>query len=214
MRGSVELDVTTGGIKVVANNRKSQVQVHGIVMIVVWGLVAPFAILMKRFGGRWDMGKIGKYPVPFVVHVGFLVGVVVLTVVVTALALKQFQSGTIKGHKPIAITLLAVCGVQILMNICRPAPDAPSRVYFNIPHRTLGVGIYILATVQLFVGIRNYEVLYNDSHYANVLRVIASVFISFAFVLAIVLHIFTKVRKDEVNAPDNESPYPDSGPRK
>ncbi|KAG7247340.1 hypothetical protein CRUP_013224, partial [Coryphaenoides rupestris] len=56
-------------------------------------------------------------------------------------------------------TVLALCVLQPIMAVLRPAPDSPRRYLFNLGHRMTGTLVQIVAVVCIYLGFQQQALL-------------------------------------------------------
>eukprot|EP01063_Lacrimia_lanifica_P028471 TRINITY_DN4158_c0_g2_i9.p1 TRINITY_DN4158_c0_g2~~TRINITY_DN4158_c0_g2_i9.p1 ORF type:complete len:551 (+),score=110.55 TRINITY_DN4158_c0_g2_i9:79-1731(+) len=129
-----------------------KVKVHAIFMLVLWGVLAPCGVLVKRFGALCMPGN-----TPYFAHGGIMVVVVLATTVMAALAFSDLRGGS--AHKGLGVTVFAVMWVQVILAAGKAAlgQDASTAKYVGLGHAVLGSAVHILAVAQMLVGARDYN---------------------------------------------------------
>ena len=143
---------------------------HGGMLLLAWLWLAPMAALIKRhaatvpFLAPFLTAKVGgKYPVAFLLHGGLMLLAVLLTCIAVGIALGRFDSRAQYGHGTIGVIVLLLALWQPLPALlCRPDHGSPRRSLFNRVHRTGAGALLLLAVVNVFLGIRNFDLLWDQ----------------------------------------------------
>jgi len=165
------VNMLTGGVVAEAPTGPDSVRAHGVLQLLAWIFLAPIGILIKRLGTRSPRlkgMKVAGLPVAFVAHAAMMGVAVLFCLGAVVLALADFPgTGRAKyGHGTIGLIVCACACVQPFPALlCRPDPekDPARRRIFNLGHRGLGMFTLLLAIVCTFLGICNYEQLWDAS---------------------------------------------------
>eukprot|EP01063_Lacrimia_lanifica_P028467 TRINITY_DN4158_c0_g2_i2.p1 TRINITY_DN4158_c0_g2~~TRINITY_DN4158_c0_g2_i2.p1 ORF type:complete len:550 (+),score=109.60 TRINITY_DN4158_c0_g2_i2:79-1728(+) len=151
-RGSKTVDFATGtaiAVVVVPSNVKT----HAIVMSLLWGILAPCGVLVKRFGPLCMPGK-----VPYFTHSGVMLVVLLATTVAGALAFSDMHGSS--AHQKLGATVVAVMWVQVLLAAGKAVlmgGNESAAKYVGVGHAVLGSVLHIVAVAQMLVGVRDYN---------------------------------------------------------
>eukprot|EP01060_Flectonema_neradi_P036272 TRINITY_DN692_c0_g1_i8.p1 TRINITY_DN692_c0_g1~~TRINITY_DN692_c0_g1_i8.p1 ORF type:complete len:893 (+),score=193.31 TRINITY_DN692_c0_g1_i8:46-2724(+) len=160
-RGSSTVDFVSGTAQVVVGEHNfDDARTHGGAMIFIWAYWVPLAMFMKGVGPLFLKGKVGDFPIPFVIHTTMMVIAMILTTVFAAMALEKFHGDTDYSHRELGIAILAIGWVQVLGGIAKPGNDSSFRKYWGMGHMFMGTTILLMAIFQMFYGIENVKDLY------------------------------------------------------
>eukprot|EP01061_Rhynchopus_euleeides_P046778 TRINITY_DN9048_c0_g1_i3.p1 TRINITY_DN9048_c0_g1~~TRINITY_DN9048_c0_g1_i3.p1 ORF type:complete len:945 (+),score=336.51 TRINITY_DN9048_c0_g1_i3:52-2886(+) len=223
VRKSVELSLVSAVVTDTTRaSDQDKVKTHAGLMVVVWGFLVPFGILLKRHLPLVTDAEVAGLPLPFVLHAAVMCVAIVLTVAMVALALDQFTNDTTKSHREVGIAALSGCVLQIVMQVAKPAADSPRRIFFTVAHVLVGAATLLLCTVQLFTGAHNYERIYQDKAFADDMRITVLVGLCVFAVAFVALQVVQIVRprtsanlkqtspdsEDRVSSPTPRDPTP------
>ena len=133
--------------------------IHAYSMMAMWGVAAPAAILITRFGRYSNPNDLPKgaavgalKPAAYKWHLALQVCVVIVTVASCAIGLfKIGGGGGPSTHKILGIVVTAIAGVQFVLGaLCRPKPDADMRWMWNFFHHWLGRAAVVCAWCDEF----------------------------------------------------------------
>ncbi|KAL3841488.1 hypothetical protein ACJMK2_019626 [Sinanodonta woodiana] len=137
-------------------------KVHGSLMIVAWILLASIGIVMPRFYKPvWPDSRIFGEKVWFQIHracmvlVLFLVAASFIIIFIEADGYSETALWTNlqKAHPILGIIIMALTVINPVMALFRPHPDEPRRKIFNIAHFGVGTVAFILAIINIFIGV-------------------------------------------------------------
>jgi len=154
-------------------NYSNTIKVHAIVNAIAWLILSDLAIFIVRlFRGR--KLKIGRVVIPIqMIHGLIMLMVIIMSVIVTALALKEFLhsygSAKTTGVRRrdfhylnglvilflILITLLS--GIFALIFLARYKKDPSSRLIIKRVHQVLGYLLYLDAKANIITGVMLYD---------------------------------------------------------
>ena len=153
-KGSFSVNLTTG--KVVDAGQLGLKVLHGVLMTVAWLVLAPLALLVKRYGVKVFKMNIRQY----YFHAGAMLFVVVMTTVSVLIARGNDFSVGYHGHG----TYMAVL-IIVLMSL-NPAigiggyifvrdPNHPKRWIFSLLHKAVGYAAMLTVVIQCFYGVQS-----------------------------------------------------------
>ena len=188
-------------------------EVHGILMLIAWGLFAPLGLVVARYGKPAAAPPAVKAkatdpappaPAPpamwFVVHRACMYSAVVITLVASIISLATVEEHVNDAHKKIGVILTSVMLIQPVNAYFRPhkpkAGEAPSsaRVAWEWGHRWLGRALVGLSFASLISGGELADAFY-DREYYNVS--VALVVIWCAVVCLCEVHRFCRWYSDQ-----------------
>lgn len=171
---------------------------HGCLMVLAWILCASVGMLLARYYKlQWPARLLGKELAWFQLHRALMACCCILTllsfIVIFADVAGYSQLDNLPDivHPILGIIVAILTLVNPLMSLCRCAPDHDKRPWFNWIHWIVGTVAYILAIVNVFLGLRLER--------AGALRSIdyhiwiLILFVLIQFVVEIVLEIHTLV---------------------
>jgi len=139
------------------------VKAHGILMIVSWMLLAGFGLLNARyFKNEWADQSIFGLKFWFINHrtsmqiatVASLVGFVLIFVHVGGWSeVNPNASILLRAHPYIGVIVTFFVILNPIMAVFRPDVHAESRVIFNWAHRVVGTLSFVLAVLNIFLGL-------------------------------------------------------------
>lgn len=139
-----------------SSSNKTNIIVHGSLMIIAWMCFAATGMFIARYTKpvAKDSTLFGE-KVWFQCHRICMVLTLLLTVISFIIIFAHIKgwSESAKAH-PVTgciTTLLAI--IQPIMAAFRPHPDGDNRWIFNWVHRSIGVAALALATVTVFLGL-------------------------------------------------------------
>ncbi|KAK3608988.1 hypothetical protein CHS0354_020540 [Potamilus streckersoni] len=175
-------------------------KVHGSLMIVAWIFLASIGTVMARFYKPvWPESKLCREKVWFQIHracmvlVLFLVaaGFIVIFVDVRSYSATGGWTDIQKAHPILGIIIMALTLINPVMALFRPHPDAPSRKVFNIAHFAVGIVAFVLAIINIFIGV---DVEKLSTNVVNILWAYVGWFI---FIVIVLEQDFIQSRKDK-----------------
>ncbi|KAK3592565.1 hypothetical protein CHS0354_000894 [Potamilus streckersoni] len=190
-------------IDLAADSKKVDLtKVHGSLMIVAWIFLASIGTVMARFYKPvWPDSRIFGEKVWFQIHracmvlVLFLVSASFVIIFIESDGYSETALWTDfqKAHPVLGIIIMALTVINPVMALFRPHPDAPRRKIFNIAHFGVGTVAFILAIINIFIGVD----LDMSKNVENVLWAYVGWFIFIVIVLEI--HDLMKSRKGKNN---------------
>lgn len=151
---NLQTETSTGTIsgRTVNLNR---LRIHGILMTTTWALLVPLAVLIMRYGHKWN-------PIAFNVHRTLnSIGGAAFTIAAFFLAFfssPRIDTGEAIAHRIIGYFITGFAVVQTTSGWLRPhkdedGPVSNTRRVWYIVHRVTGTVLMVAATVNLFLGI-------------------------------------------------------------
>jgi len=160
------------------SDKQMKFEVHGILMLIAWGLFAPLGLVVARYGkpatAAEAMAKVTDPAPPamwFVVHRACMYSAVVITLVASIISLATVEEHVNDAHKKIGVILTSVMLIQPVNAYFRPhkpkAGEAPSsaRVAWEWGHRWLGRALVGLSFASLISGGELADAYYNREYY-------------------------------------------------
>ncbi|XP_026218519.1 putative ferric-chelate reductase 1 isoform X2 [Anabas testudineus] len=131
------------------------IKFHGVLMLTVWMWIVSTAVLIARhYKHLWpDTALLGQRPW-FQLHRTMMVLAVILTGVAFTLPFiyRRGWSKRAGAHPYLGCAVMALCVIQPIMAIVRPAPESSRRIIFNWLHFGAGTAAQILAAACMFLG--------------------------------------------------------------
>jgi hypothetical protein len=168
----------------IVSDKQMKFEVHGILMLIAWGLFAPLGLVVARYGKPAATPAAVKAtatdpappaPAPpatwFVVHRACMYSAVVITLVASIISLATVEEHVNDAHKKIGVILTSVMLIQPVNAYFRPhkpkAGEAPSsaRVAWEWGHRWLGRALVGLSFASLISGGELADAFYNREYY-------------------------------------------------
>ena len=168
----------------IVSDKQMKFEVHGILMLIAWGLFAPLGLVVARYGKPTAAPAAVKAtatdtappaPAPpatwFVVHRACMYSAVVITLVASIISLATVEEHVNDAHKKIGVILTSVMLIQPVNAYFRPhkpkAGEAPSsaRVAWEWGHRWLGRALVGLSFASLISGGELADAFYNREYY-------------------------------------------------
>ena len=117
--------------------------IHAYSMMFTWGVVAPAAIMITRFGrfANQESGgpKGALTPLAYRWHLYLQIFVAVSTACGCAIGLFAIGGGGWSTHKILGVLITAIVVVQFCLGLCcRPSPSSSARWWWNMCHHWLG----------------------------------------------------------------------------
>ncbi|KAF3703414.1 putative ferric-chelate reductase 1 [Channa argus] len=131
------------------------IKFHGMLMLTAWMWMVSTAIFIARhYKHLWPNTNLLGQRLWFQLHRTMMVLAVVLTGAAFALPFiyRRGWSKHAGSHPYIGCAVMALCVIQPIMAMLRPAPEAPRRIIFNWLHFGAGTAGQILAVVCMFLG--------------------------------------------------------------
>ena len=160
------------------SDKQMKFEVHGILMLIAWGLFAPLGLVVARYGkpatAAEAMAKVTDPAPPamwFVVHRACMYSAVVITLVASIISLATVEEHVNDAHKKIGVILTSVMLIQPVNAYFRPhkpkAGEAPSsaRVAWEWGHRWLGRALVGLSFASLISGGELADADYDEGYY-------------------------------------------------
>jgi len=160
------------------SDKQMKFEVHGILMLIAWGLFAPLGLVVARYGkpatAAEAMAKVTDPAPPamwFVVHRACMYSAVVITLVASIIALSTVEEHVDEVHTKIGVILTSVLLIQPVNAYFRPhkpkAGEAPSsaRVAWEWGHRWLGRALVGLSFASLISGGELADADYDEGYY-------------------------------------------------
>lgn len=128
---------------------------HGALMVVAWIGFATMAILVARYM-KETWGKLCGKKAWFQVHRALTVTCLLLTITGFVLVFVHAEGWSDSGeaHSILGVIATLLACVQPIMALLRPDPDAERRYIFNWAHRCVGITTFILAIINIILGLR------------------------------------------------------------
>jgi hypothetical protein len=168
----------------IVSDKQMKFEVHGILMLIAWGLFAPLGLVVARYGKPTAIPAAVKAtatdtappaPAPpatwFVVHRACMYSAVVITLVASIIALSTVEEHVDEVHTKIGVILTSVLLIQPVNAYFRPhkpkAGEAPSsaRVAWEWGHRWLGRALVGLSFASLISGGELADAYYDREYY-------------------------------------------------
>jgi len=166
-RAAFNLNLVTGSgseTKTKEPPNQDLVKLHAILQSVAWGVLAPCAVVIKRFRPFMGDRKVGKYPLAFLLHGALMSTAIIFCVTGVIIAFAAFDHRTTKAHAPLGMIVMILAFIQPWPAIfCRPDHESPKRKFFTIAHVGNGVLLILLAPVVCVLGMLNYKDLWDES---------------------------------------------------
>ncbi|XP_052258133.1 putative ferric-chelate reductase 1 homolog [Dreissena polymorpha] len=138
------------------------VKAHGILMIIAWVLCVGVGILAARYYKNvWADKTFLGLKIWFQIHRACMVSAFVLNSIAFIIIfsfVKGYSEINIQGkqylasHPVLGIIVTALCVINPLMSLVRPAPDHKNRPIFNWAHWGVGMCAYILSAITICFG--------------------------------------------------------------
>lgn len=150
-RGAFSLALGSGSVAVEVTAIAKAKVLHGVLMLLGWGVLLPSGVLIARFL-KW------KGPVWLKLHIGLQISGLALGLAGLALALTQFGplGGSLGGHGQMGLIVSALGLLQPLNGLLRPHKGVirtPRRRAWEAVHKSLGYLALTLAVPTLVTGI-------------------------------------------------------------
>ena len=150
-RGAFSLALGSGSVAVEVTAIAKAKVLHGVLMLLGWGVLLPSGVLIARFL-KW------KGPVWLKLHIGLQISGLALGLAGLALALTQFGplGGSLGGHGQMGLIVSALGLLQPLNGLLRPHKGVirtPRRRAWEAIHKSLGYLALTLAVPTLVTGI-------------------------------------------------------------
>ena len=168
----------------IVSDKQMKFEVHGILMLIAWGLFAPLGLVVARYGkpaaALTAVKAMATDPAPpapappatwFVVHRACMYSAVVITLVASIIALSTVEEHVDEVHTKIGVILTSVLLIQPVNAYFRPhkpkAGEAPSsaRVAWEWGHRWLGRALVGLSFASLISGGELADADYDEGYY-------------------------------------------------
>ena len=162
----------------IVSDKQMKFEVHGILMLIAWGLFAPLGLVVARYGkpatAAEAMAKVTDPAPPamwFVVHRACMYSAVVITLVASIISLATVEEHVNDAHKKIGVILTSVMLIQPVNAYFRPhkpkAGEAASsaRVAWEWGHRWLGRALVGLSFASLISGGELADAYYDREYY-------------------------------------------------
>eukprot|EP01059_Diplonema_ambulator_P030789 TRINITY_DN5411_c1_g2_i1.p1 TRINITY_DN5411_c1_g2~~TRINITY_DN5411_c1_g2_i1.p1 ORF type:complete len:620 (+),score=160.88 TRINITY_DN5411_c1_g2_i1:270-1862(+) len=187
--------------KNITKSESEKVKAHGGVMIAIWAYIAPFAIVVKNFGGGM-FGEAAGYPLSHIIYTALMLGSVVTTTAFFAVAAADFKNSAGYTHKPIGVVVLILAWVQVLVGVVGPSKG--SVLYFPLAalHRVFGVAVMIFAIAEMATGLQNIEDMYSATWKDNMLIAMV-VGLALTTVLGMILGVCVIAEPDVIDEEDS-----------
>ncbi|KAM6953755.1 putative ferric-chelate reductase 1 [Aplochiton taeniatus] len=147
------------------------IKFHGAFMLIGWMLTVSTGVFVARhFKQDWPDRTLLGHRVWFQVHRTLMAVSVVLTCVAFSLPF-IYRGGWSKragSHPYLGCTVMALCVIQPIIALLRPAPESPRRFVFNWVHLGTGTFAQILAVACVFLGVQQQALLLPGSWSAGV----------------------------------------------
>jgi Eukaryotic cytochrome b561 len=124
----------------------SKLNVHAWLMGVSWLILVPIGILTMRFFKTYN-------PATFQIHRAIMTLSFVAIVIAYALGLAE-GSRSETAHLVVGSVAFALASLQIVGGVFRPQKGKPLRNVFYILHSWMGRMAFVLAAVNIFIGLR------------------------------------------------------------
>ncbi|PAA61009.1 hypothetical protein BOX15_Mlig031703g1 [Macrostomum lignano] len=134
---------------------------HGCLMVLAWVLCASVGMLLARYyKTQWPSRLLGKELAWFQVHRALMASCCILTLISFIVIFADVAGYSALDDLPdlvhpvlgIIVTILTLANP--LISLCRCHPDSDRRPWFNWTHWIVGTIAYILAVINLFLGLR------------------------------------------------------------
>eukprot|EP00966_Prymnesium_polylepis_P180418 4177955-Prymnesium_polylepis.2 len=169
--GSIQLSESQALVPVIPTySVPSLLGLHAVLMMIAWLLLAPFGVVVARFGKPSGVAKGGGGGVApwFVYHRATQVAAAFLTVIGAALGIAEtdttFGDHLFSSHATLGIAVLALVLVQPLNAVMRPAKDAASHLAWSATHKLVGYSACVCALVNCILGSDEIGKLFRIAH--------------------------------------------------
>ena len=169
----------------IVSDKQIKFEVHGILMLIAWGLFAPLGLVVARYGkpaaapaalkaSATDAAPPAPAPPAtwFVVHRACMYSAVVITLVASIISLSTVEEHVNDAHKKIGVILTSVMLIQPVNAYFRPhkpkagEPPSSARVAWEWGHRWLGRALVGLSFASLISGGELADAFYDKQYYS------------------------------------------------
>lgn len=170
--GAVQVDFSTGETLAVVSGGENTGRtasithaVHGTLMFLAWGVLAPVGAFIARFCKRSGSPLVCGKPMWFALHRAVQVTATVLSIGGFVIAVMMTDAeGQFSGlHHIVGVVVFAMGLAQVALAMCRPQPPKPGhqasqlRVVWAGIHTVLGYGTIVLGAAAIFLGLPEAE---------------------------------------------------------
>lgn len=147
-RGAFSLALGDGAVSVQVTELAIKKTVHGVLMLLGWGVLLPAGVLVARYL-QWSG------PLWFRLHLALQMTGLALGVAGLVLALSEFApfGGSVGGHSTLGLVVSALGLLQPLNGILRPHKGEPRRRLWELVHKNTGRLALVLAAPTIVLGI-------------------------------------------------------------
>ena len=136
-------------------------EAHGAMMVIAWGVLAPFGVLAARYGKRV---RPGPPPLWFVAHRAIQVVALLASLAGFCIAVAAVWGGAhfSSPHAALGLAVFLLGALQALNAVLRPHPAKAGerkpclRVAWEVLHRSSGAALLVLGAVNVFLGLLLY----------------------------------------------------------
>ncbi|XP_057993200.1 cytochrome b561 domain-containing protein At4g18260 isoform X2 [Hevea brasiliensis] len=134
---------------------KSDVALHGVLLWVSLGFLAPLGILIIRISHREEGGSRRK--VLLYLHVILQVLLVLLATSGAIMSIKSFENSFDNNHQRIGLALYGAVWVQAVIGFLRPLRGSKRRSTWYFLHWILGTLISLVGIINIYTGLEAYR---------------------------------------------------------
>ncbi|XP_057997186.1 cytochrome b561 domain-containing protein At4g18260 isoform X2 [Hevea brasiliensis] len=134
---------------------KSDVALHGVLLWLSMGFLAPLGILIIRMSHREKGGSRRK--VFFYLHVILQALSVLLVTSGAIMSMKSFENSFDNNHQRIGVALYGVVWVQAVIGFLRPHRESKRRSTWYFLHWMLGTVITLVGIINTYTGLEAYH---------------------------------------------------------
>ncbi|XP_050234032.1 cytochrome b561 domain-containing protein At4g18260 [Mercurialis annua] len=133
---------------------KSDVALHGILLWLSMGFLAPLGILIIRMSHREEGGKKKVF---FYLHLVLQVLSVLLATAGAIMSIKSFENAFDNNHQRIGLALYGAIWVQAIIGFLRPLKGSKRRGTWYFLHWLLGTIISLIGIINIYTGLNAYH---------------------------------------------------------
>ncbi|KAF2314677.1 hypothetical protein GH714_028470 [Hevea brasiliensis] len=138
-----------------SHKMKSDVALHGVLLWVSLGFLAPLGILIIRISHREEGGSRRK--VLLYLHVILQVLLVLLATSGAIMSIKSFENSFDNNHQRIGLALYGAVWVQAVIGFLRPLRGSKRRSTWYFLHWILGTLISLVGIINIYTGLEAYR---------------------------------------------------------
>ncbi|XP_065879175.1 cytochrome b561 domain-containing protein At4g18260-like [Euphorbia lathyris] len=137
-----------------SGKKKADVAVHGILLWVSMGFLAPLGILIIRMSHKQE-GPRRK--LLFYLHFIFQVLSVVIATVAAIMSIISFENSFDNNHQRIGLVLYAAIWLQSILGFFRPLRGSKRRSSWYFVHWILGTATCVVGIINIYTGLEAYH---------------------------------------------------------